>query len=175
MVVTIDAIVAVDFINVFVSGRMGSQKFQRTVSATKSLIEGSKKFTILVQDSHRPEDPEISIWGPHAMEGSSEAETVPELIGYGPIIRKRTYDAFYGTELEATLKNRGFKQIAFCGIVTDICVAHTVASAFFRGFSPIVPRECTDTYSDDVKEKTLRYMEKNYGAKIISVGDIIGK
>ncbi|MEM0127951.1 MAG: isochorismatase family cysteine hydrolase [Thermoplasmatales archaeon] len=175
MVVNIDAIVAIDFINVFVSGRMGSPKFESSVESTRDLIAHTKKFTVLVQDAHRPDDTEISVWGPHAMAGTDEAQTVPALRGMGEVIYKNTYDAFYKTGLEEILKGKGFKEIAFCGVVTDICVAHSVASSFFRGFHPIVPRECTDTFSDDAKERTLRYMEKNYGAKIISVADIIVK
>ncbi|MGC8644709.1 MAG: cysteine hydrolase family protein [Thermoplasmata archaeon] len=175
MVVNIDAIVAIDFINVFVTGRMGARKFEKAVSATRRLIDSTGKFTILAQDSHSNEDPEIPIWGPHAMEGTDESETVPALRGAGMIMKKRTYDAFFNTELESILRSRGFRDIAFCGVVTDICVVHTVASAFFRGFRPVVVRECTDTFSDDVKNKTLDYMAKNYGAKVISIADIIGQ
>jgi nicotinamidase-related amidase len=175
MVVEGDAIVAIDFIKVFVTGRMGSPKFVNAARATGELIKKSGKFTILAQDSHNINDPEIAIWGPHAMEGTEEAETVPELIGMGEVIKKHTYDSFYGTNLERVLKGRGAKDIIFCGVVTDICVVHSVASAFFRGFSPIVVEECTDTYSQSQKRRTLEYMKKNYGAKVISLSDILAK
>jgi nicotinamidase-related amidase len=175
MVVNIDAIVAIDFINVFVTGRMGDRKFEGAVSATRKLIDKTGKFTVLAQDYHSKDDPEIPIWGPHAMAGTEESETVPLLKGKGTVVRKRTYDAFYNTNLEEILKERGFKDIAFCGVVTDICVVHTVASAFFRGFRPVVPIECTDTFSEDVKKIFLEYMKKNYGAKVISITDIIGQ
>jgi len=48
-------------------------------------------------------------------------------------------------------------------------------SAFFRGFYPIVVEECTDTYSSAEKRRTLDYMQKNYGASIISLSDILAK
>ncbi len=175
MVVRFDAIVSIDFINEFVTGKLGSPKFTKAVEATRKLIGRSGKFTILVQDSHKPEDPEIRVWGPHAIEGTQESETVPELKGLGIVIKKRTYDAFFGTDLETTLRNRGAESIVFCGVVTDICIIHSVASAFFRGFLPIVVEECTDTYSSAEKERTLEYMRKNYGANIISLTDILAK
>jgi nicotinamidase-related amidase len=175
MVVEGDAIVAIDFINVFVTGKMGYPRFGNAARATRELIEKSGKFTILAQDCHKMDDPEITIWGPHAMEGTEEAETVPELKGMGMVIKKHTYDSFYGTDLERILKERGARDIIFCGVVTDICVVHSVASAFFMGFSSIVVEECTDTYSQAQKKRTLEYMKKNYGVKVISLPDIIAK
>lgn len=175
MVVDFDAIVAIDFINVFVTGTFGAPKFRKAVRATRELIEKSGKFTILAQDSHRRGDPEMAVWGPHAMEGTQESKTVSELRDLGTIVKKRTYDAFYDTNLERLLIERGAKNIIFCGVVTDICVAHSVASAFFRGFNPIIVEECTETYSPSTKKKVIEYMKKNYGAKIISLPEIIGK
>ncbi len=173
MVVDFDAIVSIDLINEFVTGRLGHPKFEEVVRYTKELIEKSGKFAVLVQDSHREGDPEMAVWGRHAMEGTHESETVPELKGVKVVIKKRTYDAFYKTGLDELLRKRGAKRLVFCGVVTDICVVHSVASAFFRGFTPIVVEECTDTYSPDTKKKVLEYMSKNYGAKVISFTEII--
>ncbi len=175
MVVSFDAIVSIDFINEFVTGKLGNPKFTKAVEATKKLIESSGKFTVLVQDSHKPDDPEMRVWGSHAMEGTRDSETVPELKGLGLVIRKRSYDAFFGTNLETTLRERGAERIVFSGVVTDICIVHSVASGLFRGFLPIIVEECTDTYSPAVKKRTLEYMRKNYGANIISLTDILGK
>jgi nicotinamidase-related amidase len=173
MVVDIDAIVVVDLIEVFVNGKMGDRKFKGVVEQTNRVISETKKFAVLVQDAHRSEDPEMNIWGEHAMDGSKEAETVEELKWVKPVLKKRTYDAFFNTELEMLLRARNAKNLLFCGVVTDICIVHSVASAFFRGFNTIVARECTSTYSEDDKRDTLEYMAKNYGTKIISITDIL--
>ena len=175
MVVEFDAIVSIDLINEFVTGKLGRPKFKRVVKATRELIERSGKFTVLVQDSHTEADPELRVWGQHAMDGTKESETVPALRGKGTIIKKHTYDAFYDTPLEDVLKGQGAKKVVFCGVVTDICIVHSVASAFYRGFLPIVVEECTDTYSSAQKKRTLDYMKTNYGAKIISLAEIVAK
>jgi nicotinamidase-related amidase len=175
MVVNFDAIVSIDLINEFVSGKLGRPKFKKVVKATRELIEKSGKFVVFVQDSHLEMDPELRVWGQHAMEGTREAETVPSMSGLAPVIKKHSYDAFYGTTLEDVLKTNGAKRVVFCGVVTDICIIHSVASAFFRGFYPIVVEECTDTYSSAEKRRTLEYMRKNYGASIISLSDILAK
>ncbi|MCL5874584.1 MAG: cysteine hydrolase [Candidatus Thermoplasmatota archaeon] len=175
MVVDFDAIVSIDLIEEFVSGKLGKPKYKKVVRSTKELIERSRKFTVLVQDSHTRGDPEIRVWGRHAMQGTSASETVQDLKGVGPVIKKHTYDAFFGTRLERVLKEKGAKRVVFCGVVTDICIIHSVASAFFRGFSPIVVEECTDAASPAQKRRALEYMKKNYGANIISLTDILGK
>ncbi len=172
MVVKIDAVVIIDMINVFVSGKMGSERYKDIPRNIRYVAHKLNKLTILVQDAHNPSDPELRIWGEHAMEGSNEAETVQELKGIGITIKKRTYDAFYGTDLENRLRGIGAIDILFCGLVTDICVQNTVASAFFKGFKPIVMRECTDSVDDFTRDYSLSYMERIYGAKIISKTDI---
>ncbi|MCW6159254.1 MAG: cysteine hydrolase [Thermoplasmatales archaeon] len=175
MVVEFDVIVSIDLINDFVTGKLGRPKFKKVVKATRELIEGSRKFTVLVQDSHSRGDPEIRVWGNHAMEGKKGSETVPELKGIAQVIKKHTYDAFFNTNLEEVLVKHGVKRAIFCGVVTDICIVHSVASAFFRGFRPIIVEECTDAYSPTEKKRVLEYMRKNYGAKIISLRDILPK
>ena len=175
MVVKFDAIVSIDLINDFVTGKLGHPKFQKVVKTTRELMERSGKFAVLVQDSHSKGDPEIRVWGAHAMEGEKGSETVPELKGKAKVIRKHTYDAFFNTNLEDILVKEGAKRVVFCGVVTDICIIHSVASAFFRGFRPIIVDECTDSYSQKEKKRALEYMRKNYGAKIISITDILPK
>ncbi len=175
MVVDFDAIVSIDLIEEFINGRLGRPKYRKVVKSTKRLIEGSGKKAILVQDSHSINDPEIRVWGLHAMEGTPSSETVEELRGMGPVIKKHNYDAFFETGLDGMLKEMGAKKIVFCGVVTDICIVHSVASAFFRGYEPILVEECTDTTSSAKKRRTLEYMKSNYGAKIISLADILGK
>ncbi|MEM0135165.1 MAG: isochorismatase family cysteine hydrolase, partial [Thermoplasmatales archaeon] len=167
--------VGIDLINDFVTGKLGRPRFKKVVKSTRDLIESSGKFTVLVQDSHFKGDPEMKIWGNHAMEGQKGSETVPELKGIAEVIKKHTYDAFFNTSLEDVLRERGAKRVVFCGVVTDICIVHSVASAFFRGFHPIIVEECTDAFYPSQKRKAIEYMRKNYGAKIISLSDIISK
>ena len=175
MVVKFDAIVSIDLINEFVTGKLGKPSFKKVVKATRELIEKTEKFTVLVEDAHTKGDPEMRIWGYHAMKGTNGSETVPELKGMAMVIKKHTYDAFFETNLEDVLVKKGVKRIVFCGVVTDICIVHSVASAFFRGFRPIIVEECTDSFSSAQKRRTLEYMKEKYGAKIISLTDILAK
>jgi len=72
---------------------------------------------------------------PHAIGGTHEAEVIPELSKYqGDILPKRCYSGFYDTELDERLKQYKPETIIICGVLTNICVMHSVADARNRGY-----------------------------------------
>ena len=58
-------------------------------------------------------------------------------------IRKHTYSGFFETRLDSLLKNLGVKNILCAGFVADCCVLFTIADAVFRGYYPVLLRDCT--------------------------------
>jgi nicotinamidase-related amidase len=58
-------------------------------------------------------------------------------------IRKHTYSGFFETRLDSLLKNLGIKNILCAGFVADCCVLFTIADAVFRGYYPVLLRDCT--------------------------------
>ena len=69
---------------------------------------------------------------------------IPEL---GPLpgdfeIWKTRFSGFYQTELDATLKTLGTKQLVFTGCTTSICVESTVRDAMFRDYQCVLLRDC---------------------------------
>jgi nicotinamidase-related amidase len=58
-------------------------------------------------------------------------------------IRKHTYSGFYETRLDSLLNNLGIKNILCAGFVADCCVLFTIADAVFRGYFPVLLRDCT--------------------------------
>ena len=88
------------------------------------------------------------------------------------IVPKKTYSAFYETPLELILRELGVDTVVITGWQADCCCRHTSADAFFRGFNIIVPRETTDTDTEEGYTGGLAYMEKIYGATICSVNDL---
>ena len=62
----------------------------------RELKQGSKIF--YSSDHHIPDDPEFKMFPPHCIEGTEEAELIPELLQYpGEIIPKKTFSSFYNT------------------------------------------------------------------------------
>jgi nicotinamidase-related amidase len=54
------------------------------------------------------------------------------------VIRKTACDAFYRTDLERYLKERGIRRLIVTGCATDFCVDTTVRSAASRDFEVLV-------------------------------------
>ena len=59
------------------------------------------------------------------------------------------------------------------GVCTDICVQHTAAEGFFRGFKVVIPKDGTAALTPEDHEKGLRYMARTYGAKMTTLARLI--
>jgi len=166
------AVIVIDVINDFLSGVFGSERAERIVPEIGRLIRharGEGVPVIHVTDAHLPGiDREFEIWGSHAVDGSDGAQIVdavaPAAGDYH--IKKRRYSAFYATGLEALLRELGVDTVVLTGLVTNICIQHTAADAFFRGHRVVVPRDCVEAPSDEEQRTALSYMERMYGAEI---------
>jgi nicotinate phosphoribosyltransferase len=135
----------------------------------RELAQGSTVFFLC--DHHAPDDPEFSMFPPHCIEGTAEAEVIPELAKYkGEIIPKRTYSAFFGTPLEEKLKKLKPGKVIVCGVCTHICVLYAVADARIRGYEVEVPVDCVASFDEKAHHFALDYMENTLGAKLTGFG-----
>lgn len=85
---------------------------------------------------------------------------------------KHGYDAFQNPELESALRKAGIQTVIVTGVVTELCVRATVASAFERGFFPVVPRECTASTEPEAAHAAIESMERWYG-EFVSLDELI--
>jgi len=165
------AVLVVDVINDFVSGAMGSERAARVVPNIRRLLDHARERgipVVYVTDAHLPGiDHEFNLWPSHAVEGSEGAQIVeaiaPKAGDYH--LKKRRYSAFHETGLDGLLRELKADTVIITGLVTDICVQHTAADAFFQGYRIVIPRDCVEARSDEEQEAGLRYMERNYGAE----------
>lgn len=93
------------------------------------------------------------------------------------IVEKRTYSGFYETGLDPLLRSmyggRGADVVILGGLHTNICVRHTAADAFFRGYKITIAKDGVETFTREEHEQGLRYLEHVYNAKIETVDEII--
>ena len=173
-----EALIVDDILQEFVFGKIRSKNAKNIIPATKKLILAARRFkipVIYVCDAHLPSDPEIELWGPHAMKGTRGARVVddlkPEKGDY--VLDKRVYSSFHETGLDLLLKDLRVDSVVIVGLYTDICVRHSAADAFFRGYKIAIPRDCVESLAAGENEIGLRYMKENYGAKITSSAELI--
>ena len=103
--------------------------------------------------------------------GTVEAEVIPELSRYkGEVIPKKRYSGFFGTPLEEKLKELKPEKLIACGVLTNICVLHTVADARNRDYEVEVPIDCVASPDETAHKFALEHMEKVLGAKLTSIG-----
>ncbi len=139
---------------------------RRTVE--EALDQGIPVF--FTADAHEPDDREFEIYPPHCIRGTVEAEIIPELAPYlprGTLVETVTYSAFFATDLHQRLQALGVEELTLCGVCTDICVLHTAADAYFRGYRIAVRRDGVASFDPDAHRFGLRHMETVFGARIV--------
>ncbi len=144
------------------------ERARRIIPNVQRLLEreqGAKIFFLC--DHHAPDDPEFKMFPPHAIEGTAEAEVIPELAKYkGEIIPKKTFSSFFETSLEEKLKKLKPEKLIVCGVCTHICVLSAVADARVRGYEVEVPVDCVASFDEKGHHFALGYMEQVLGAKL---------
>lgn len=79
------------------------------------------------------------------------------------LVHKTRYSGFYGTELEMLLRALGAVYVVTVGVATNFCVRSTVHDAAYRDFLPVVPSDCTTSYTDAEHLQTLKDIEAGFG------------
>jgi len=72
-----------------------------------------------------------------------------------PVVPKRRYSAFFGTGLEQALRERGIRDLAVAGVMTNLCVETTVREAFVRDMRVRVLMDATATASEEMQLASL--------------------
>ena len=175
------AVVVVDMINDFVTGVFKSQRALKIIPNVRRLLDFARREKIPViyaSDAHLPDvENEFGVWPPHAVAGTWGAQIIdelkPEKGDY--VIQKRKYSAFQETELDQILRELRVDTMIIMGLVTDICVQHTTADAFFRGYRTVVPQDCVEASSEQIQTVAIDYMKKTYGSEITNLNEILKK
>lgn len=178
MILLTTAVLVIDMINDFVTGKFENERAKRVVPNIKELSEAARssdKTVIYISDAHPEGDEEFSIWGRHAVSGTEGSEVIPELEPgeQDYTLEKQEYSAFYNTGLESLLEDLDVNELVLTGVLTHICIQHTAADAFFRDCSVVVPKGCVEDLSDEENQSALDFIEENYGAEIVDFEELI--
>lgn len=166
------AILVIDMINTFLK----DEKHKYIIEPTRKFLNKivyNNNLIVFCNDCHTEEDPEIKIWGKHAMNDTDDCHLIDELLDIyvensnADCSLKTTYSAFFNTDLNDILKRAHIDTVILCGVLTSICVRHTAADAFYNGYNVIINSECVHDENEIYNVLALGEMKKLYGAKIL--------
>ena len=130
---------------------------------------------IFCNDAHiRGIDRELELWGEHGIAGESRVFPEIEMGENDIVIPKRRYSGFFQTDLDLTLRELGVTTVVAVGADTNICVLHTLADAYFLGYSSVVVTDATMTFLCGTQEGALEHCEKCYGSALVTVDELEG-
>ncbi len=98
---------------------------------------------------------------PHTIKGTDGVKVIEELnpVSGDIIIEKRMMSAFFGTDLDFTLREKEVKRLIIAGIRTEFCLLKTVLDAFELGYDVIVPQDSCASPSEDGHKATLKSLD----------------
>jgi nicotinamidase-related amidase len=160
-------------------------RLHAAVGPCRDVLAAARKAGLLIihtREGHRPDladappikvmrgDPALRIGAPGPMgriliRGEPGHDIIPELypLAGEPVIDKPGKGAFYQTDLELMLKNRGIETLLVCGVTTEVCVNTTVREANDRGFRCIVLADCCASYFPRFHEVGLEMIKAQGG------------
>jgi len=123
---------------------------------------------IFVCDQHHESDPEFEMFPPHCVTGTWGAQIIEELSRSGTdiVILKRRFSAFYGTDLDLTLRENGVDTLKIVGVCTNICVLYTAAGARMRHYRVVVPSDAVASFDENAHHFALKQMDEVLGVSV---------
>ncbi|HEY5196056.1 MAG TPA: isochorismatase family cysteine hydrolase, partial [Solirubrobacteraceae bacterium] len=79
------------------------------------------------------------------------------------VLDKPGKGAFYATDLELMLRNRGITSLIVTGVTTEVCVHTTVREGNDRGFECLVLADCVGSYFPEFHEVGLKMIAAQGG------------
>jgi biuret amidohydrolase len=157
----------------------------RAVPPAQRVLEASRDagmFIIHTREGHREDlsdlpraklergNPSLHIGEEGAMgrllvRGSYGHDIVDELkpLPGEPVIDKPGKGAFYATDLDSILKNRGIQKLVICGVTTEVCVNTTAREGNDRGYDPLILEDCVASYFPEFQRVALEMIKAQGG------------
>jgi nicotinamidase-related amidase len=99
----------------------------------------------------------------HSLAGTTGAEVIDELVREKEDLwlPKPRFSAFFKTDLDRWLRERGVNLCAVGGIATNFCVLTTVMDAICHDFRVVVLEDCSTAGSQEAHDRTLGLYRRN--------------
>ncbi len=160
-------------------------RLKAAVAPCSAVLAAFRRHGVVVihtREGHRPDladappykvergEPHLRIGAPGPMgrilvRGEPGHDIIQELypVAGEPVIDKPGKGAFYQTDLELMLRNRGIDTLFVCGVTTEVCVNTTVREANDRGYRCIVLSDCCASYFPEFHDMGLKMIKAQGG------------
>jgi nicotinamidase-related amidase len=140
---SVQALIVIDMQAAFVSGEKAAPEAAGLLVTVADLIRRARETgALLVQLQNdgppgSPDEPGTPGWELFLPARERDGEYV---------IRKGTDDGFHQTELSSILKRHAVRDLAVCGVMSEMCVSATTRSALNLGYHVVLPHDGHGTY-----------------------------
>jgi biuret amidohydrolase len=160
-------------------------RLQAAVAPCRDVLAAARRLDMLVIHTREGHRPDLSDAPPHKVErgdpknrigargpmgrilirGEPGHDIIAELypLRDEPVIDKPGKGAFYQTDLELMLRNRGIDTLFVAGVTTEVCVNTTVREANDRGFRCVVLADCCASYFPEFHQAGLAMIKAQGG------------
>ena len=160
-------------------------RLQAAVGPCRAMLAAAHAAGMLVihtREGHRPDlsdaprlkvdrgDPAMRIGAPGPMgrilvRGEPGHDIIAALYPQAgePVIDKPGKGAFYQTDLDLMLRNRGIDTLFVGGVTTEVCVNTTVREANDRGYRCVVLSDCCASYFPEFHDMGLKMIKAQGG------------
>ena len=90
------------------------------------------------------------------------------------VIGKPRYSAFYNTSLDSMLRARGIRNLAFCGIATNVCVESTLRDGFFQEYFGVLLEDATHQAGPAFLQEATVYNVETFFGWVSTTADFCG-
>jgi nicotinamidase-related amidase len=160
-------------------------RLQAAVAPCKAVLEAARAAGMLVIHTREGHRPDLSDAPPAKVERGAPSKRIGDAGPMGrilvrgepghdivdalypaagePVIDKPGKGAFYQTDLESMLKNRGIENLLVAGVTTEVCVNTTVREANDRGYRCIVIGDACASYFPEFHDTGLKMIKAQGG------------
>jgi ureidoacrylate peracid hydrolase len=90
------------------------------------------------------------------------------------VIEKPRYSAFYNTALDSVLRARGIRNLAFCGIATNVCVESTLRDGYHREYFGVLLEDATHQAGPAFLQEATAYNVEKFFGWVSNTADFCG-
>lgn len=163
-----EALLVVDVQNImFMDHQTPLYQGEKVLENIRRVVEHArKKKQPIVFIQHTTSDGEFK-------KGSFSWQIHPDIqpLSTEPVIEKSSWDAFYGTDLDKTLKQNGINRLVFVGMQTEFCLDTTCRCAYSRGYRSTLISDAHSTFDSDIltADLIIKHHHQTLGGRFVKL------